>query len=240
MKVLLLIIAACMITKTYAVSCAATQYCMGCSATNTCDSCFNWGSGSVGARSLASDTCTTALTKVTTDAQNYSGTHANASTWSWSSVVCKSGKYHQVDQTSGVAANYTSSCTSTLATGATAITDCKYSSVEKTSTTAATAKCNLCNKGKGGNATYTACTGTAITNCDYASGTSCYFCASNYAVASTGTTCTAYTTDKNCRKLLADGTCGTCWDAYYFNGTTCKLFGSILAASFAFLFALIN
>merc|ERR1711976_1021342 len=121
----------------YTMSCLESMYCMGCSATNVCSSCFNWGSGSVGARSLASNTCTTKLTKTTTDAQNYNGTHTNSSNWAWSAVICKPSKYHQVDQSGGVAANYTSSCTSTLATGATAVANCKHQSVEKTSASAA-------------------------------------------------------------------------------------------------------
>lgn len=240
MKFIALLAFVCLIAHCYTVSCAATQYCMGCSATNVCSTCFNWGSGSVGARSLASNTCTTALGKLATDAKMYSGSHTTTSTWTWSSALCKSNKYFVVDQSGGVAANYTGTCTSTLPTGATAVADCEYPGVNKTSASAATAYCLVCKKGKGGVSAYTSCAGTAIANCDYASGNGCHYCKSDYAVASTGLTCSAYTTDSNCRGLLSDGTCGNCWDAYYFNGTTCKLFGSILAASFAFLMALIH
>merc|ERR1712159_204826 len=117
-------------------------YCMCCSATDTCDACFNWGSGKVGARSLATNTCTATLSRTTANALWYNGTHTNTSTWAWSAAACKSGKYHQVDQT--VAAPHSSTCTSTLATGATKVADCEFPAVVKTSTTAATAYCLMC------------------------------------------------------------------------------------------------
>merc|ERR1712193_202347 len=140
---------------------------MGCSATNVCNTCFNFASGKVGAKSLASNTCTAALTRTITDAKFYSGTLTNTGNFNHFSAGCKSNskKYLYVDYTA--AAPYT-------------------------------AYCQLCKKGKGGNATYTACTGTAITNCDYAVGTGCGVCKSKYAVASTGTTCTSFTSDGNC------------------------------------------
>lgn len=187
---------------------------------------------------LAFNNNNTTLTRTTSDAKMYSGTHANASVWDWSATLCKSSKYHQVDQT--VASPYGSSCTSTLATGATKVADCEYPAVVKTSTSAATAYCGMCKKSKGGNTAYTSCAGTAITNCEYHSGTNCYSCKSKYAVASTGTTCSSFTTDSNCRRLNSDSTCGHCWHSYYFNGATCKLFAKLLTAGFvvisAFLF----
>merc|ERR1711976_632305 len=220
----------------YTMSCLESMYCMGCSATNVCSSCFNWGSGSVGARSLASNTCTTKLTRTITDAKFYSGTHTNTSSYAWSSASCKdnSKKYLYNDLTA--AAPYTATCQDTTLTGVTNVADCEYMATTKTAS-GYTAYCQLCAKNKGGNATFTACTGTQITNCEYASGTSCQICASDYAVASTGLTCTAFTTDSNCRALASDGTCGSCWAAYYFNGTTCKLFAKIFAAGALLAFA---
>merc|ERR1712146_440569 len=213
-------------------SCAAANYCMSCNTSSQCTACFNWGSGKVGARSLASNVCTTALTRTVSNAQLYSGTHTNSSVWSWASAVCKDSKTLQIDQT--VASPYTPTCTSTVATGATAIANCDWQSVVKTSTSAATAYCVKCKKNIAGNSTNTACSGTlAITNCEYASGVGCHFCKSKYAVASTGTTCTSFTTDSNCRVLLSDGTCGTCWHAYYFNLTKCKLFAKVVVAGLA-------
>merc|ERR1711939_1204422 len=96
-------------------SCAASKYCMGCSATDTCSTCFNWGSGKVGARSLASNTCTATLTRTVTDAKAYSGTHTNTSNFGVGSCYCKDSKYNYVDQT--VATPYTSTCSKTSISG---------------------------------------------------------------------------------------------------------------------------
>merc|ERR1712139_71599 len=213
-----------------AISCAATQYCMGCSSTNVCSSCFNWGSGTVGARSLASSTCTASLTRTASNSKYYSGTHTNSSNWAVGSAVCTGGKHFTVNSTG--ATPYTATCASAVPTGVTAVANCEYPQVSTTSS-GSTAYCALCKKGKGGNSTSTSCAGTAITNCDYAYGTSCGACKSKYAVASTGLTCTAFTTDSNCRQLASDGTCGSCWHAYYFNATVCKLFAKIAVAGFA-------
>merc|ERR1712048_1025517 len=53
---------------------AATSYCMGNNDNaTTCSSCFNWGSGTVGARNLATNACTTKVTNAITDCKYYSG-----------------------------------------------------------------------------------------------------------------------------------------------------------------------
>ena len=230
-----LIFAICIIAiamkMSYSTSCAATQYCMGCSSTNVCSSCFNWGSGKVGARSLASNTCTATLTRLTTDAKMYSGTFTSTSNWSVGSVFCKDSKYHYVDST--VATPYTSTCSKTAISGVTRVADCEHDAILKSSSTSTVAYCVVCAKGKGGLSTNLGCTGTVITNCDYASGTSCTYCKSKYAVASTGTSCTSFTSDSNCARLASDGTCGSCWSAYYFNATVCKLFAKISVAGIA-------
>merc|ERR1711967_55180 len=56
---------------------------MGCNATTSvCDSCFNWGSGSVGARLLANNNCQTALPAAvkTADTKYYSGLMTSTTT----------------------------------------------------------------------------------------------------------------------------------------------------------------
>lgn len=62
---------------------------------------------------------------------------------------------------------------------------------------------------------------------------SCHVAASGYAVASTGLTGIAYTTDANCRKLLDATNCGTCTDGYWFGGATCYMEGSLYFLSAA-------
>merc|ERR1712151_189741 len=100
----------------------------------------------------------------------------------------------------------------------------------------------MCKKNYAPSGTLTASIGSSacattgvITNCEYhylsSSTTACYSCKSNYAVASTSTSCTSYTTDKNCRQLNSSGTCSYCWHAYYWNATVCKLASSIVALS---------
>merc|ERR1711988_1415365 len=71
-----------------APSCQATDYCMGCHMTtaNSCTSCFNWGSGKVGARSLTTtnnlNNCITALPSalVTANCGMYSGSAQSTDT----------------------------------------------------------------------------------------------------------------------------------------------------------------
>merc|ERR1711879_324004 len=136
------VIALCMSKFAYSTSCAASMYCMGCSATDVCDACFNWGSGTVGARSLASNTCTAALTRTTGNVMYYSGTHTNTSNFVWYSLRCKSGRVFDVDSTS--TAPYTVACNTTGAV--TAVTDCEANATDKTASSTTTAKCMLCKK----------------------------------------------------------------------------------------------
>merc|ERR1711970_1120990 len=125
------------------------MFCMTCSANNSCGSCFNWGSGTVGARSLGSSTCTTALSRTMTDAKYYSGTHTNTSAWAMGSAVCKdSSKYQYLDMT--IASPYSSVCQSTTISGVTRISNCKFDVVNKTGSTTYTTFCLMCDKNKGG------------------------------------------------------------------------------------------
>jgi hypothetical protein len=98
----------------------------------------------------------------------------------------------------------------------------------------ATKGCALCASGYKGDTQisaaagyYTTCVNTGIiTSCSLANpidATKCFECASGYAVASSETACTAYTTDANCRLLANGGWCAECKNQYYFNATTCTL-----------------
>jgi len=84
-----------------------------------------------------------------------------------------------------------------------------------------------------GNVGYTACATMTITNAEYGLNTNSahvYSCKSGYAVANANTSCTAFTTDSNCRKLGSTGAyCGQCWYAYYFTTTTCTLGANLMA-----------
>merc|ERR1712195_263464 len=93
------------------------------------------------------------------------------------------------------------------------------------------------------------CIDGTITNCLFyqvtdatASLNNCYSCGTGYAVASTLLTCTAYTTDTNCRVLLVDGACGECVTGYYWNGAICGLTAlvSVLSTMSLAILALLN
>merc|ERR1711967_13878 len=225
-----------------APSCQAADYCMGCHMTtaNDCTSCFNWGSGTVGARSMTSvgllENCQSALpsTLVTANCGFYNGGALSTATakangnCSW----CKK-KY-----LTWTVSSSTEVCTDTATTGCTAVSNAEFTKCYVDTTTVAGA--GVCKKGYYGtgtatNAGYPTCTKASVANCDWASdATNCFYCKSNYAVSSTGA-CAAYTTDSNCRSLHTDSTCSTCWPAYYWNVTTCKLSAALLSiASLAF------
>merc|ERR1711988_1771436 len=220
-----------------APSCQASDYCMGCHMTtaNNCISCFNWGSGKVGARSLTTTNnlgnCITALPSalVTANCGAYSGDALSTATakGSMNCAYCKK-KYLTYTVTGS-----TEVCTDTATTGCTAVANAEFTRCNVGTTTVAGV--SLCNKGYYGsgtanNAGYPTCTKASVANCDWAStSTVCMFCKSNYAVSSTGA-CAAFTTDSNCRALHTDSTCSTCWSAYYWNVTKCKLAAGLLSA----------
>lgn len=231
---------------TAAPSCKAANYCMGCGTTNAdaCTMCFNWGTGSVKAKLMTGTAgatgthCTTAMTTMITDCKQYDGSGSNTTTQN-KCLFCASGYFKNLTYTSGTLSAVACSKTAvTLTTACVKIDNCEQVVCSKNTTEAF--GCGMCKKGYYNSGTYTsaigttaACTkGTNVTNCDmtWQSGTSthsCYYCKSGYAVnAANDTGCTAYTTDKNCRKLQLDGTttyCSVCWDAYYWNATVCKL-----------------
>jgi len=250
MKLIQIAIVAYVISYVFTVSCVSTNYCMGCHATtaNQCVSCFNWGTGSVGARALNSSAspanCQTALhaaVKVS-DTKVYSGSITTAGTAAVGNVaLCKK------DFKNWVASSSSLTCSDTAITmGVTCskISDCETTTCFDTASGTDSVACTMCKKGKSGS-TYdstnsqgsTNCTSySGIANCDYfmmtgASTHTCYACKSKYAVANNDASCVSYTTDSNCRKLQSGNVnCRECWDAYYWNTNKCKLYGSVIIA----------
>merc|ERR1711988_2071473 len=146
MKLFTLAVIACIAAYAMAGTCAAANYCLSCSAANVCTQCHNWGSGSVGARYLASNACLNKLANAnvtTTDVKFYAGSFTTSNT----------------NPVKGSCVSKPSSLTE--------IADCKYRSINQTAASTYVAYCNLCDKGKAGNATYTSCSGSAMSNCDY-------------------------------------------------------------------------
>lgn len=217
-------------------SCAASGYCMGCamSTADSCTACFNWGSGSVGARALASNACANKLTTTAiTDCKFYSGVNGGSTQTINNCSMCNKDFLNMNNNGTPTVTCSDTAANTTTCTGK--VSNCDQTSCYTADGSSYTLACYMCSKGYTGtgtateNAGYASCTQTGIiSNCEYhylsgASTQACYSCASGYAVASTGTTCSAYTTDSNCRMLHSDGTCSNCWHAYYWNVSTCKL-----------------
>jgi len=67
----------------------------------------------------------------------------------------------------------------------------------------------------------------------------CGYAASGFAVLTDNSGASAYTTDANCQKLGTVITqCVECMDNYYWDTTVCKLFASLVAGGFLFIFGL--
>jgi len=238
MKVLAIILIAMSVAHTYQVSCAPANYCMGCSATvaNHCTSCFNWGSGTVGARAMATvntvSNCIAARPTVlaTTNCRFYESVATTATVKTSMNCGYCNKKYLAFNATTNA-----ETCTDTVTTGCTAIDNAAYTRCNTTGSTV-TSGVYMCNSGYYASGTmvtagYPTCTSGSLANCDRAlTATTCATCKSNFAV-NTSNTCTAFTTDSNCMALNSAGTCMTCWNAYYWNTTTCKLASSVLSVT---------
>jgi len=249
-----LVIAAICAAAFAAPTCVKTNYCMGCHAStaDTCVSCFNWMAGKVGPRTLNSTTnCQTALTtRVVTDCKVYNGSVATPAGTKLSSdcQVCNKDFKNWTNSSSTLAC----SNTALTLTGTTCAKVANCMQVLCNDDTTDSFGCVMCNKNYSG-ATYvnstvgtSSCTKTnAVTNCEvmyYGSSISdkyCHYCKSGFAVANANTSCVAFTTDSNCRHLQSgDTACRTCWDAYYWDATKCKLAAKVAVATL--ILALIN
>jgi len=106
--------------------------------------------------------------------------------------------------------------------------------------------CKMCSKNYTGSGAwqtggYPECsTSGTITDCEYhdtATATiTCYSCKPDYAVASTGTSCTSFTADKNCRTLASSNQCYYCYQSYYWSLTECQLKSNLLGISYMLVF----
>merc|ERR1719247_4020603 len=137
-------------------ACTASNYCQGCSdvTLGNCTGCFSWGSGSVGARILVSNVCTTKRsTSVDANCKIYNNaTTTDVKTWS-TCATCKSGYvnlrvYSAALSSSSLATNWTSStCTKKSSTYA-LISNCADGSTTFVTGTGLTASsfCTMCKK----------------------------------------------------------------------------------------------
>jgi len=252
MKLIIAVVFALTAQYCFSVSCVKTNYCKGCDASvaNKCTSCFNWGSGKVGARGhntgVTPNDCKTALHLKVTDTKDYSGSTLTTANNNTISSVSRCKK----DYKNWVAASNTLTCSKTATTispAASKISNCQTTVVNDTNGGTDEFGCFYCNKGYAQSGTYksasvgsSACAKySGIANCDYiyktgASTYACAGCKSKYSISNAGNTCVSYTTDKNCWQLQSgNATCRNCWSAYYWDTSKCKLAAKIVAAGLA-------
>ena len=237
----------CILNYSYqAPSCYKSNFCMACNSSteNKCDACFNWASGgAIKARGQDATNydCQEELEyQKVANCKFYDGqTQELAAARTITSCYVCNKDYLRWQVTS-----LSAECTDLQPLNCSFINHCLTvvcydgdTAYNGTSgSTGWSYGCRMCKsgyKGSGWDATNgagsTSCvSGTAITNCDYAVATSasaynCYGCKSNYAVASTQTTCTSYTTTSNCRLLNSAGDCHYCWHSYYWDTADCIL-----------------
>jgi len=240
---------------------AKTAYCMGRKATvHTCSSCFNWGTGTIGAREyLASNhTCLIKVSKPVTDCLIYNGV-ITATKGFDDCLVCNKKIWLNIVENAGAITSRACSDTAVKATKCTTkIANCGQNMcVNNTASSGKTTPgCRQCMKGYVGATPvttaksaspptigYTTCTLTgALKNCElsmFNNALHCYTCKSGFAVASAQTSCATFTLDSNCRKLhTGDAACVECWHSYYFNLAKCVLSANIMALGGMVMFVL--
>jgi len=241
MKIFATVLALCIIGYASAAqgTCVTSSYCMGCvDDAATCNACFNWGKGgTVGARQLASNACSTAVANAVTDCKIYNGTITSTKT-KYDCMECNSKSFLNVTD-NATAANIAITCSDTAISTTTCtgtVSNCTQTFCYKNQSGTYSTGCYMCKSGYMGTGTltlgYASCTSTGIiTNCDVGSpggNTYCAYCKSDYAVANNSQSCTSFTTDSNCRKLGGGSWCGECWHSYYFNAGKCVLKSNLM------------
>jgi len=70
-------------------TCASASYCMSCAEdkTDECVQCFNWGSGTIGARQVENKKCTNAVANKVADCKYYNG-YISTSSKRWDCQMC--------------------------------------------------------------------------------------------------------------------------------------------------------
>jgi len=241
--------------------------CQACDATTAdkCTGCYNKGNDTTfNARALATNACANVITTAkVTGCKAYNGV-SDGTTFAYNTCIqCATAAEWLIITNSDATTTTAMACGAMSATNTTcstngAIASCLQNTCHSVDGgTTWTFQCAMCNSGlAGGSASLTEalgssdCVNTAIVaNCAFhvVSGTAtatthCYSCSTGYAVASTLLACTAYTTDTNCRVLLADGACGECVTGYYWNGAICGLTAlvSVLSTMSLAILALLN
>merc|ERR1711957_153182 len=269
MKLLCLLLALTSLVIT-APSCKTSAMCQACDATTAdkCTKCYNKGNDTTfNARALATNACANVITTGKIDTcKVYSDASDGLVVTTQECVLCTTASdWMNITFASGVTTAVTCSATSidpvsTTACSANPIASCTQQVCHSDGGTPTLQPlCAMRNTGKAGVIASTgilaglgskACEVTnIIPNCAFHVAPApidttnhCYSCLTGYAVASPLIACTAYTTDTNCRVLLADGACGECVTGYYWNGAICGLTAlvSVLSTMSLAILALLN
>lgn len=255
MRIFVALIALCF--ASYALSaqgtCAKDSLCQGCTdGATTCTSCYNY-AGKINPKQFATNACGTDVANTVADCKYYKNT-ISATKSNTDCTQCNSKTWLNITDNSS-AASIVIACSATAVDTtncAAAVSNCTQSYCYKAAGSSTGVKgCALCASGYVGDGTPTAvgyptCTQTgAISNCAYANRTDktkCAVCSTGYAVAiANDTSCTAFTTDANCRKLGGSTTpwCIECKDGYYFDGKGVCLMSSWMMRASALLVALL-
>jgi len=205
---------------------------MGCDETvvTKCVQCFNYGSGTILPRYLASDNCKSLVNKIAQCKYMSPDLVSGETNISTGCIRCEDSSH--VIEFNTFKNPDTLKCKA-IPPGCTDITDCEQMHCTTTDGTTYTSKCLLCAKGKGsfvaGGVT-TQCNGTMMTNCDYMADNKCAFPSSGYVVDYDGTATVSFSKDANCKSLqqVTTANCRICWDGYYWDSTLCKLVGKIM------------
>jgi len=245
-------------------TCAAANHCMICAdGGEACTGCFNWGSGTIGAKQYlvgsAPAACAVAVANKITDCKYYKGDVLGSAKSPNDCSVCNKDWFNVVDHATATSQTATCSDTAIGVTVCDAIPDNCDNGLCLASTAATpvyTKGCRLCKSGYMGSGTamtvttssdkvgYPSCVTNTITNCDVGNGldvTKCLYCASDFAVEMAETSCAAFTADSNCRITATAGTwCLECWMAYYFDAKVCVLKAGLIGFSMLALLALFN
>jgi len=262
MKLLCLLLALTSLVIT-APSCKTSAMCQACDATTAdkCTGCYNKGNDTTfNARALATNACANVITTAKVTGCKVYTSHSDGTTiGSQNCIQCTvAAEWMNIVQTASNASTTSVAC----ATAAQDVSGCAAAmaiclqNVCHSDGASFTPYCGMCASGKMGTEASNVtglgsvnCIDGTITNCLFyqvtdatASLNNCYSCGTGYAVASTLLTCTAYTTDANCRVLLADGACGECVTGYYWNGAICGLTAlvSVLSTMSLAILALLN
>merc|ERR1712177_192888 len=134
----------------------AASYCMGNNNdATTCSKCFNWGSGTIGARQLATNACSTKVANSVTDCKYYNGGITSTKT-TLDCMMCNSKKWLNITDTN---------------TCKTEVANCDQSVCFKPKTGSNATYCAQCKTGYKGSGTkannlYPTCAAATITNAD--------------------------------------------------------------------------